>query len=106
MSLTGRTTTSSVQSIGPARGRGPLRRLDLHDLDLHLAAAGRHDLDGLALLAADDRLPHRRLVREPALGRVRLRRADDEVLDRLLRGDVPEADDGADRDDARVDALR
>ena len=38
------------------------------------------------------------------LGRVRLRRADDEVLDRLLRVHVAQAHDGADGHDARVDA--
>src|SRR5437899_10631850 len=103
MSLTGSTTTSSVQSM---EVRASLRGLDLHDLELDLASAGRDHLDGLALLAPDDRLPDRRLVRELALGGVRLRRADDEVLDRLLRGDVPQAYDRADRDDARVDPLR
>ena len=37
------------------------------------------------------------------LGRVRLGGADDVVLDRLLRVDVAQPDDRADRDDARVD---
>ena len=71
-----------------ARLRG-LRGLDVHDLVLQGAARGR-DLDGLALLAAQDRPADRRLVRELVLGGVRLGRADDRVLDRLLRVDVAE----------------
>ena len=63
------------------------------------------DLDGLALLVADDCLPHRRLVRELLLGRIGLGGADDVVLDGLLRVDVAEADDGADRDHALRDVL-
>src|SRR5213079_2977356 len=103
MSLTGRTTTSSVQSMGAVRPSG---RLDLHDLELELGAARGRDLDRLALLAAHDRLPDGRLVRELPVYRVRFRGADDEVLDRLLRVEVAEADDGADGDHARVDPLR
>jgi hypothetical protein len=62
----------------------PLGGLDLEDLELQRAAR-RGDLDGLALLVADDRLADRRLVRELVLGRVRLGGADDVVLDRLVR---------------------
>ena len=50
-------------------------------------------------------LPDRRLVREPALGGVRLGGAHDEVLDRLLGVDVAEAHHRADGHDARVDLL-
>src|SRR6476469_7926096 len=41
--------------------------LDLHDLELHLAARSG-DLDRLALLLADDRLADRRLVGKLVLG--------------------------------------
>ena len=74
-------------------GRASYAALISMILNLILRAARRDDLDGLALLAADDRLADRGLVRELLLGRVRLGRADDEVLDRLLRVDVAEADD-------------
>src|SRR5436190_8664238 len=70
----------------------------LEDLVLR-GAAGRGDLDGLALLVADDGLADRRLVRELILRRVRFGRADDLVLDRLLSGDVAQPDLRADRDD-------
>ena len=72
-----------------SRGRisGGCRRLYVHDLVLQRAARSR-DLDGLALLAADDRAADGRLVRELVLGRVGLGRADDEVLDRLVRVQV------------------
>src|SRR3954468_23498965 len=66
-----------------------LRRFDLEDLELELAAR-RSDLDGLALLLADDRLAHRRLVRQLVLRRVGLRRPDNVVRERLLRVDVAE----------------
>src|SRR5436189_8354 len=59
----------------------------LEDLVLR-GAAGRGDLDGLALLVADDGLADRRLVRELILRRVRFGRADDLVFDRLLSGAV------------------
>src|SRR4029450_555137 len=72
--------TQSRERRPPALGG-----LDLHDLELELRAAGRRDLHGLALLAAHDRLADRRLVRELPIGRVGLGRADDEVLDGLLR---------------------
>jgi hypothetical protein len=51
-------------------------------------------------------LPTGRLVRELLLGRVRLGGADDVVLDRLLRVDVPQPHDRAHRHDARVDVGR
>src|SRR5262245_30932491 len=92
--------------MAPQPTRPRLRGLDLHDLELELRAPRRRDLDRLALLAAHDRLADRRLVRELPLGRVRLRRADDEVLDGLLRVHVAESHDRADRDDARIHALR
>src|SRR5262245_46988781 len=82
-----------------------LRGLDLHDLELHLRAARRHDLHGLALLATQDRLPDRRLVRQLVLGGVRLCRPDDEVLGSLLRVSIAVPQHGADRDDTRVDAA-
>src|SRR3954471_17355984 len=75
---------------------------DLEDLELHRAARGR-DLDGLALLLADDRLADRRLVRELVLRRVRLGGTDDLILERLVRADVAEPDGGADRDDVGGD---
>src|ERR1035437_2329 len=81
-----------------------LGRLDVHDLELELAAR-RCDLDGLALLAAHDRLADRRLVRELVLGGIGLGRADDVVLDRLVRPDVAEAHLRPDRDLARLDLL-
>src|SRR5689334_20208802 len=76
--------------------RGRLRRFDLEDLELELAAR-RSDLDRLALFLADDRLAHRRLVRELVLGGVGLGGADDVVLERLLRVDVPQLHVRADR---------
>src|SRR5918994_2384342 len=78
---------------------------DLEDLVLQLRAAWRRDLDGLALLLAEDRLADRRLVRELLLRRVGLPRADDVVLDRFLGGDVPKADVRADADDVFRDLL-
>src|SRR5262249_15556512 len=50
----------------------PLRGFDFEDLELQRAARSR-DLDGLALLLADDRLADGRLVRQLVLRRVRLR---------------------------------
>ena len=65
-----------------------LRGLDVQDLVLQgLAARGLH-LDGFALLPAHDRLADRGLVRELVLRRVRLRGADDVVLDGLLFADT------------------
>ena len=64
---------------------------------------GRRDLDGLALLLADDRLADRRLVGELQLGGVGLGQADDEVLVRALGVDVAKPHLRADGDDARVD---
>src|SRR4051794_19555642 len=81
-----------------------LSGLDFQDLELHRPARGR-DLDRLALLLADDRLADGRLVRELVLGRVRLGRADDPVLDRLLGVDVAQLHLGADRDDVLGDVL-
>src|SRR5436190_20249041 len=68
---------------------------DLDDLELERSAR-RGDLDGLALLVADDGLADGRLVRQLVRARVGLRRADDVVLDRLLRGNVPQLDLRAD----------
>src|SRR5581483_11712910 len=87
-----------------ASAEGALRGLDLENLELEGAARGRH-LDDLALLLAHDRLADRRLVRELLLGRVRLRGADDAVLDRLVRAHVPELHGRADRDDVLGDVL-
>src|SRR6185503_6208890 len=81
-----------------------LSGLDFQDLELHRPARGR-DLDGLALLLADDRLADGGLVRELVLGRVRLGGADDPVLDRLLRVDVAQLHLRADRDDVLGDVL-
>src|SRR6266536_2506962 len=78
--------------------------LYLEDLELHRPARSG-DLDGLALLLPDDRLADGRLVRELVLGRVRLRGADDTVLDRLLRIEVAQLDLRADRDDVLRDVL-
>src|SRR6266516_1736509 len=78
-----------VGESSPAAAGG-LRRLDVHDLELERAARGR-DLDGLALLAAHDRLAHRGLVRQLVLCRIRLGGADDVVLDGLVRLHVAEA---------------
>src|ERR671937_514030 len=80
------------------------RSSDLEDLELHRAARGT-DLHGLALLAADDRLADRRLVRELVLRRVRLGGADDPVLDRLLGRNIAQTDLRADRDDVLRDVL-
>ena len=57
-------------------------RLDVHDLEPDGARRNRH-LDRLALLVAEQRAADRRLVREPALGRVGLGGTDD-----LVRVDV------------------
>ena len=68
-----------VARRGPTTGA---RQAALISMILNLSCAARgRDLDGLALLAADDRLADGRLVRELLLGRVRLGRADDVVLD-------------------------
>src|SRR6266498_3026677 len=81
-----------------------LRCLDLEDLELeHAARCG--DLDGLALLVADDGLADGGLVRELVLRRVRFRRADDVVLDRLLGGNVAQLDLRANGDDVLRDVL-
>src|SRR5687767_3008521 len=77
---------------------------NLHDLELERAAR-RRDLDRLALLVADDRLADRRLVGELVLRRVRFRRADDVVLEGLLRLDVAELHVGAEGDDVLRDLL-
>src|SRR5207244_5337886 len=79
-----------------------LSGFDLEDLELHRAARSG-DLDGLALLLADDGLADGRLVRELVLRRVRLGRADDAVLERLLRADVSQAHLGTDRDNILSD---
>src|SRR5712692_4638715 len=85
----------------PRRG---LSSLDVQDLELERAARGRH-LDDLALLLAQDRLADGRLVRELALRRVRLRRADDVVLNGLVRVHVLQLHVRADRDDVLGDLL-
>ena len=70
---------------------GSLRRCDVEDLVLQRAARRRRPRRSRSLLLADDRLAHRRLVRELELRGVRLGRADDEVLVRPLGVDVAEA---------------
>src|SRR4051794_15422261 len=75
---------------------GPSRRLDAHDLELD-GAARRGHLDHIALLVTEHGLPHRRLVREPVVGRVGLGRADDLVLVGLPIVDVLDFHLGADR---------
>src|SRR6185312_15636937 len=96
--------TPTVEAAPASAGVAVLRGLDFQDLELHRPARGR-DLDGLALLLADDRLADGRLVRELVLGGVRLGGADDPVLDRLLRVDVAQLHLGADRDDVLGDVL-
>src|SRR5581483_686614 len=81
-----------------------LRGLDLEDLVLHRATWSR-DLDGLALFVADDRLADGRLIGELVLGWIRLRGADDVVLDGLLGAPVAQLHLGADRDDILGDVL-
>src|SRR5829696_10092163 len=83
---------------------GSLRGLDVEDLVLQRSSRGR-DLDGLTLLLADDRLPHRRLVRELQLCGICLGRADDEVLVRAPGVDVAKLHLRADGDDAEVDVA-
>src|SRR5215218_9771188 len=82
--LLGRAARSAARLHGVAESRETfserrLRRLNLEDLELQLRAARRRDRDRLALLLAEDRPPHGRLVRELVLGRIRLGRADDVV---------------------------
>jgi asparagine synthase (glutamine-hydrolysing) len=86
-----------------SRRRG-LGGLDVHDLERELAAR-RGDLDGLALLAPHDRFPDGRFIRELVLGRIRLGRADDVVLDRLAGFDVAETHLRPDGHLARLDLL-
>src|SRR5579875_1435024 len=93
-----------VCARGRRRAAERLGRLDLHDLELPRPPRRRR-LDDVALLVPHDRLADRRLVRELHLGRVRLGRADDVVLDRLVRGHVLEAHLGSYRDLARADLL-
>src|SRR5262245_30453959 len=88
-----------------SRHQSGLSRFDVKDLVLQSLAARSLHLDGLALLPAHDRLADRRLVRELVLGRVRLRGADDVVLDGLLRGHVPQLHLRAHRDDVLLDVL-
>src|SRR5207244_6898301 len=87
-----------------SKRRCGLSGFDLEDLELHRAARSG-DLDGLALLLADDRHADGRLVRELVLRGVRLGGADDAVLDRLLGADVAQPDLRADRDDVLGDVL-
>src|SRR5581483_7639219 len=82
----------------------PLGGFDVHDLELQLAAR-RGDFDGLALLAAHDRLADRRLVRELVRGRIGFGGPDDVVLDGLAGLHVAQADLGPDRDLAGLDLL-
>src|SRR5262249_13600119 len=92
--------TSGKGAHGGNRAVSPvfyLGSLDLEDLELERAARGG-DLDHLALLPAEDRPADRRLVRELVLRWIRLGRADDPVLERLVGVDVPEPDRRADRD--------
>src|SRR5207344_2080906 len=103
----GRPGRRAPASAPPRRSRaaeGRLRGFYIEDLELEGTARGRH-LDDLALLLAQDRLADRRLVRELLLSRVRLGRADDVVLDRLVRVHVLEAHRRADRDDVLGDVL-
>src|SRR5207245_5566333 len=84
--------------------RTSLRGLDVQDLVLERSAR-RGDLDDLALLAAHDRLADRRLVRELVRRGIGLGRADDAVLDGLVRVHVLQADLRADGDLAGLDLL-
>src|SRR3954466_4609778 len=78
--------------------------VDLGDLELDLAARGA-DLDHVALLVAEQRLAHRRLVGEPLVGRVGLGRADDRVGDGLARVLVLDVDQRADAHDVVGELL-
>ena len=91
---------SVSEETSPAKTTPP----DLHDLELQRTTR-RRDFDGLALLVADDRLADRRLVRQLVLCRVRFRRADDVVLERLLRLDVAEFHVRAEGDDVLRDRI-
>src|SRR6476661_3249516 len=66
-----RAASSSAQSMRPPRRLG-----DADDLVGEVAGGDLHD-DLLALLLAEQRAPDRALVRDPALGRLRLGGADD-----------------------------
>src|SRR4029450_2961621 len=90
---------------GAEAAREVLGGFDLEDLVLQLGAARGCDLDGLALLLADDRLTDRRFVGELVLGRIRLGGAHDVVFDRLLGGNVPQPDVRADAHDVLRDLL-
>src|SRR3954454_18115490 len=78
---------------------------DLRDLQLARAAARQRDAHDLVALSAHQRLADRRLVRELRLGRVRLGRADDPVLDRLLGLLVLDVHRRPDADHVRGDVV-
>src|SRR4051812_22270561 len=77
-SLRRRVASSSEASLAST-----LCDVDLGDGELALLAARERHLDGVALLAAHERLAHRRLVGEPVGSRVGLGRPDDRVRERL-----------------------
>src|ERR1044072_72038 len=85
---TSRGGATPAERGSPSRQKSGSSRFYVKDLVLQGFAARRQHLDGLALLLAQDGLADRGLVRELVLGRIRLRGADDVVLDRLLRGHV------------------
>src|SRR5215211_4607770 len=92
----------SVKRSNTSATRLGLRRLDVENPELQ-GAARRGDLDRLALLAPEDRLPDRRFVRELVPGGIGLGGADDVVLDRLPRVDVLELHARTDGDGVRGD---
>src|SRR5690242_21965663 len=78
-----------------ARPRGRSGRLDVHDLEAD-GAGGRRHLDRLALLVPEQGAADGGLVREPAVGRVGLGRADDLVRVHVAVVDVLHPDARAD----------
>src|SRR5664279_2535617 len=67
------------------------RFVDRFDLVLHLPARGRH-VDDVALLAAHERAPERRLIGKSRVLGIRLGRADDGKLVRAARARLFDAD--------------
>src|SRR3954469_14010003 len=86
-------------------GRRGTRRsaLDLRDLELALRAARDGNRHHVVALVSEQRLADRRLVRQLHLARVGLGRADDLVLDGLLRLLILDVHDRTDRDDVGRD---
>ena len=98
--LSGRLRHGAANLPGPCRP-DPLRGLDLHDLNSSLEPRGSTTSTVSPFLRPMIALPTGDWWRASARPGW-LRGADDEVFGRLLRVDVPQAHDRADRDDARV----